>query len=159
MTVTLSPDAGCIYPFGIDPIWGRAENNLIFVNSLKMKISVIIAILHMSVGVCVKAANALYFRRKVDFYFEFIPQFIFLVGLFGYMDFLIIFKWLKLWDERVGQVPPEAWAPSVISTMMNVGLKLGETVRIFVIFRGLSLMVRVICLEFEENLGKILFNW
>lgn len=63
-----------------------------------MKISVIIAIIHMSVGVCIKAANALYFRKKIDFYFEFIPQFIFLFGLFGYMDFLIIFKWLKVWD-------------------------------------------------------------
>lgn len=98
-----------------------------FVNSLKMKISVIIAIVHMSLGVCCKAANSLYFRKKLDFYFEFLPQFIFLVGLFGYMDFLIIFKWLKVWDERVGLIPPQQWAPSIISTMMNIGLDLGRT--------------------------------
>jgi len=44
------------------------------------------------------------------------------------MDFLIIFKWLKVWDERVGDIPPQQWAPSIISTMMNVGLGLGKTV-------------------------------
>jgi V-type H+-transporting ATPase subunit a len=55
----------CVYPFGIDPIWGVASNNLIFVNSLKMKISVIIAILHMVCGVFLKLLNALYFKRKL----------------------------------------------------------------------------------------------
>lgn len=95
-----------------------------------MKISVIIAIIHMTLGVFCKAANALYFRKKADFYFEFIPQLIFLVGLFGYMDFLIIFKWLKVWNEHVDNIPPQQWAPSIISTMMNVGLSLGKTVHI-----------------------------
>lgn len=96
-----------------------------------MKISVIIAIIHMTLGVCIKAFNSLYFKKKLDFYFEFIPQFIFLVILFGYMDFLIIFKWLKFWDERVDLIPPQQWAPSIISTMMNIGLNLGKTVNIF----------------------------
>lgn len=119
-----------MYPFGIDPVWGRAENELVFVNSLKMKMSVIIAIIHMTLGVCCKAANSLYFKKKLDFYLEFIPQLIFLVILFGYMDFLIVFKWLKVWDERVGTIPAQQWAPSIISTMMNVGLALGKTVHI-----------------------------
>lgn len=55
----------CIYPFGIDPIWGVSSNELVFVNSLKMKISVVIGILHMLVGVVVKCFNALYFKRKL----------------------------------------------------------------------------------------------
>lgn len=149
---------GCIYPFGIDPIWGRAENELVFVNSLKMKISVIIAIIHMSLGVCIKAANTLFFRKKIDFYFEFIPQFIFLFGLFGYMDFLIIFKWLKVWDERVGDIAPQQWAPSIISTMMNVGLGLGKTVLYYFIFSLLYLMGIVICGGREEIVLKIQFK-
>jgi V-type H+-transporting ATPase subunit a len=93
------PEKDCVYPFGVDPIWGRSSNELVFVNSLKMKISVIIAIVHMTLGVIIKAYNSIYFKKKLDFYFEFIPQFLFLFLLFGYMDFLIIFKWLKLWDE------------------------------------------------------------
>ncbi len=115
-------DPECIYPFGVDPVWGRAKQNLQFVNSLKMKVSVIIAILHMTVGVIIKAFNSLYFKKKLDFFFEFIPQFIFLFLLFGYMDFLIVFKWLTDWNGNKN--PP----PSIISTMMNIGLKLGKTV-------------------------------
>lgn len=45
-----------------------------------------------------------------------------MVILFGYMDFLIIFKWLKVIDEG------PRWAPSIITTMMNIGLKMGKTV-------------------------------
>ena len=51
-----------------------------------------------------------------------------MVILFGYMDFLIVFKWLKNWDhDTIGDVPPRQWAPSIISTMMNIGLAMGKT--------------------------------
>lgn len=94
-----------------------------------MKLSVIIAIIHMSLGVALKATNAIFYKNKLDFYFEFVPQFIFLAGLFGYMDFLIIFKWLQPWDVSPDpEVPAQQWAPSIISTMMNIGLKVGATV-------------------------------
>ena len=43
------------------------------------------------------------------------------------MDFLIIFKWLKVWDYNDGIHPPTQWAPSIITTMMNIGMTLGET--------------------------------
>lgn len=68
-TARIPPKADCVYPFGVDPVWGRAQNNLIFVNSLKMKISVIIAIIHMTMGIIVKAFNSRYFRKSLDFYF------------------------------------------------------------------------------------------
>jgi len=93
-----------------------------------MKISVIIAIIHMTVGVIIKAFNSVYFKKKLDFYFEFIPQFIFLFLLFGYMDFLVVFKWLKNWDVKEISPLPHPSPPSIISTMMNIGLKLGKTV-------------------------------
>jgi V-type H+-transporting ATPase subunit a len=114
----------CVYPFGVDPIWGVSSNNLIFVNSLKMKVSVIIAIIHMVVGVILKCFNAVYFKRKLEIWFEFVPQILFLGLLFGYMDFLIIFKWLKFWNLNDLAHPP----PSIISTMMDIGLKTGSTV-------------------------------
>ena len=59
----------CVYAVGIDPVWAVAENNLNYVNSLKMKISVIIAVVHMTLGVFVKASNALYFGKYIDFIF------------------------------------------------------------------------------------------
>jgi V-type H+-transporting ATPase subunit a len=41
--VTLQPD--CIYPVGVDPIWYMAKNELTYMNSLKMKLSVIFGVL------------------------------------------------------------------------------------------------------------------
>lgn len=78
----------------------------------------------MIVGVLVKANNAIYFRKWLDFFFQFIPQLLFLILLFGYMDFLIIYKWLTDW----GYYNPAA--PSIITTMINMPLKMGQTVNI-----------------------------
>jgi V-type H+-transporting ATPase subunit a len=87
-----------------------------------MKLSVILGVVHMLAGVFVKASNANYFNKKIDLIFEFIPQLIFLVSLFGYMDFLIIYKWLVPWKLY------EPNAPSIITTMINLPLKVGKTV-------------------------------
>lgn len=114
-----------MYPFGVDPAWGVSSNYLNYINSLKMKISVIIAVVHMTLGVFVKATNTKHFNHKLEFYFEFIPQLIFLVGLFGYMDFLIIYKWLQPWKLY------DSSAPSIITTMINLPLKVGKTVKTY----------------------------
>lgn len=63
----------CVYPFGIDPVWGVASNDLMFLNSFKMKMSIILGILQMSLGIFLKGANAISFRKPLDFFFEFVP--------------------------------------------------------------------------------------
>jgi V-type H+-transporting ATPase subunit a len=63
----------CVYPFGLDPAWHLGSNELAYMNSLKMKISVILGVLQMGLGVCMKAFNASYFRNRLDFWFEFVP--------------------------------------------------------------------------------------
>jgi V-type H+-transporting ATPase subunit a len=67
------PKPHCVYPVGIDPTWHLGINELTFLNSLKMKISVILGVLQMSLGVCMKAFNAVHFGRKMDFFYEFVP--------------------------------------------------------------------------------------
>jgi V-type H+-transporting ATPase subunit a len=109
----------CVYPIGIDPTWYLAGNELTFMNSLKMKLSVILGVMQMSLGIFMKALNAVYFRNHLDFIFEFIPQIILLMVLFGYMDWLIIAKWLSDFTHV------ESRAPSIISTMIGVFLNFG----------------------------------
>ena len=49
----------CIYPLGVDWKWYLARNNLEFMNSMKMKIAVIFGVAQMSLGICMKALNAI----------------------------------------------------------------------------------------------------
>ncbi|XP_039623468.1 T cell immune regulator 1, ATPase H+ transporting V0 subunit a3b [Polypterus senegalus] len=83
-----------VYPFGIDPVWSMSNNHLNFLNSYKMKMSVIIGIIHMTFGVCLSVFNYRHFKKLYSIILVFIPEVIFMLGLFGYLVFLIIFKWI-----------------------------------------------------------------
>ncbi|CAN0039443.1 unnamed protein product [Ectocarpus sp. 4 AP-2014] len=82
--VSFYGDAEAVYPFGVDPAWHIAGNELLFFNSMKMKTSVILGVTQMTFGVVLKAMNALYFKESLDFFYEFIPMIIFVLSLFGY---------------------------------------------------------------------------
>ncbi|KYO00670.1 putative vacuolar proton translocating ATPase subunit A [Plasmodium gaboni] len=82
------------YIFGFDCKWLGAENELTYINSFKMKFSIIIGFIHMTFGVLMKGFNALHFKRKMDFFFEFLPQLIMMLSMIGYLVFLIIYKWV-----------------------------------------------------------------
>ncbi|XP_028315915.1 V-type proton ATPase 116 kDa subunit a-like isoform X2 [Gouania willdenowi] len=81
------------YPFGIDPIWGLSNNKLTFLNSYKMKMSVIIGIIHMTFGVCLSFFNYCHFGQISSIFFVLIPQLLFMLCLFGYLVFMVIYKW------------------------------------------------------------------
>jgi len=50
-------------------------------------------IVHMSMGIIIKGTNAIYFKKIPVLIFEVCTGLIILLGLFGWMDLLIISKW------------------------------------------------------------------
>ncbi|XP_059435351.1 V-type proton ATPase subunit a3-like [Corylus avellana] len=81
------------YPFGVDPAWHGSRSELPFLNSLKMKMSILIGVAQMNLGILLSYCNAKFFRNSVNVWFQFVPQIIFLNSLFGYLSLLILVKW------------------------------------------------------------------
>jgi len=95
-------DPAAVYPFGMDPMWHVSSNELLFFNSMKMKMSVILGITQMTWGIILRGMNGYYVQGfGLDFWTEFLPMIIFDVGFFGYMILLIFIKWSINWDERM----------------------------------------------------------
>ena len=90
----------CMYPWGIDYIWYIAENKTSFMNSFKMKFSIIIGVVQMLFGSILRGLNGIQFGKWEDVIFEAIPQFLFMLVTFGYMSIAIVIKWLTNWDGR-----------------------------------------------------------
>ncbi|XP_066545856.1 V-type proton ATPase 116 kDa subunit a 2 isoform X1 [Amia ocellicauda] len=122
--LTLDPNVTGVfngpYPFGIDPIWNLATNRLSFLNSYKMKMSVILGVVHMTFGVILGVFNYLHFRKKFNIYLVFLPELLFLLCLFGYLVFMIIFKWLAFSAEN------SRLAPSILIHFINMFLFQGN---------------------------------
>ena len=110
----------CVYPLGIDPKWYAATNDLTFLNSFKMKWSVIVGVIQMTLGIILRGMNNLYFNDYAGFIFEFFPQLIFMSILFGYMIVMIYIKWATDYSNNTQN------APSIISELMGIVLKNGS---------------------------------
>merc|ERR1712038_2178013 len=115
---------GTPYMFGVDPIWQVSENKIVFLNAFKMKISIILGVLHMLFGVFLSLGNHKYFGESISIWAEFVPQVIFLLGMFGYLAFLMIIKWWIYYATNDPAALPnsQGCAPSVLITFINMVL-------------------------------------
>eukprot|EP00069_Balaena_mysticetus_P001280 bmy_15191T0 len=104
------------YPFGIDPVWSLAVNHLSFLNSFKMKMSVILGVTHMTFGVVLGVFNHMHFGQWYRLLLETLPELVFLLGLFGYLVFLVAYKWLRVTAASA------ASAPSILIHFINMFL-------------------------------------
>lgn len=87
-----------------------------------MKLAVIIGVVHMTLGIFTKGANTIYFGDYIGFIFEVVTGLIILLGLFGWMDALILAKWYYVMNpdsDNPNMQERIANAPSIITTMIN----------------------------------------
>lgn len=110
------------YPFGLDPVWLLAENKIVFLNSFKMKLSIIMAVVHMTFGVVLTLFNYVYFKQYSKILVEFLPRIIFFWPLFGYLMSLMIVKWIVYRTSGLddGDVNNANCAPSILITFINM---------------------------------------
>merc|ERR1712216_240354 len=96
-------------------MWGISSNNLSFMNPLKMKMSVLLGVIHMMFGICLSCANHLYKKDWIGVFCEFIPQVLFMGCMFGYLCTLIIWKWLSIFEPGKD--------PSLLVLLINMFLQ------------------------------------
>lgn len=95
--------------FGIDPVWHHADNRMIFVNSLKMKLSLIIGFFHMGLGSLISILNAINLKDRLTLICISIPQALAFFLFLGYLVFLCVYKWLVTVDH-----------PSLVNTLISM---------------------------------------
>jgi V-type H+-transporting ATPase subunit a len=110
----------CTIPFGMDPVWTISENGINYVNSLKMKIAVILGSVHMLTGVVFKAINYVHKKDYLHFFGVFLPQLLYMGSFLSYLVFLIFYKWNYNWTSS-----NNSDAPSIITMLANILLKYG----------------------------------
>jgi len=84
----------CVYAFGMDPAWALSSNQKLgFMNTNKEKLSVIIAFVHLNIGVICKGLNSIYFGRWKVLFFDVLTGIFIFFGIIGVMITLIFAKW------------------------------------------------------------------
>lgn len=115
-----------VYPFGIDPEWLFKDNELIFLNSYKMKLSVVMGMCQMIFGMILQLVKHIHRRDVVEIIVTWIPEMMYLVPFFGYLVVIIIVKWCTNWDDRRVEVPEQQDGVNLIQMMINMILSFGQ---------------------------------
>lgn len=117
---------GRVYPIGLDPAWHGADNSLVFTNSLKMKLSVVLGVAHMTFALFLNVPNHLHFKRASFIWAELVPQILFLESLFGYLVITIVYKWATDWSATdANGVPLHNSPPGLLNMLIYMFLKPG----------------------------------
>lgn len=149
---------GHMYPFGVDPAWHGADNGLVFTNSYKMKMSIVLGVIHMTFALCLQLPNHIKFKRPLDIYANFIPQMIFLQSIFGYLVVCILYKWSIDWSTR------DTEPPSLLNMLIAMILSPGKVDATSQLYRGqgfiqvVLLLLAMVCVPWMLCM-KPYFQW
>ncbi|KAJ7784545.1 V-type ATPase, V0 complex, 116kDa subunit family [Mycena metata] len=143
---------GHTYPFGLDPGWHGADNGLVFINSYKMKMSVVLGVIHMTFALCLQVPNHIRFKRPIDIYLNFIPQMVFLQSIFGYLVVCILYKWSVDWTKS------PTGPPSLLNMLISMFLTPGTLYRGQGAVQTVLLLCAAVCVPILL-IGKPYYVW
>lgn len=124
------------YPLGFDPAWKASKTGLLFFNSYKMKLSIVLGVCQMVMGIVLSYRNAKFFKSKLDVWFVFVPQMIFMNSIFGYLVVLIILKWLINVNSASCATDAYCNAPDLKSVLIGMFMSPGKLSSDMIMFPG-----------------------
>ncbi|CAB3225208.1 unnamed protein product [Arctia plantaginis] len=113
---------GSVYLLGLDPIWSLSKNKIMMDNSIKMKLSIIIGVVHMIFGVVLSLVNFCYFKRCYSILLQFIPEVVFLSFLFFWLVIMIFYKWFLYSAKSTDQEYGTSCAPQILILFIDMAL-------------------------------------
>ncbi|KAJ0183763.1 hypothetical protein K1T71_000186 [Dendrolimus kikuchii] len=114
-------ETGTPYGFGIDPTWTVSTNKIMTENSYKMKLSIIVGIVHMIFGIVMSLFNYLYFKQYYLILLQFIPELLFMCCIFVWLVIMIYMKWFMYSAKIVGK-RGSACAPQILILFIDMVL-------------------------------------
>merc|ERR1719421_1205359 len=99
-----------------------------------MKISVLFGVAQMVVGVFLRWSNAAHEANLLDFLCEGIPMMVFMICFFGWMDYMVLYKW----------VTPMPNPPSIINSMICMAMGQEDKMPLFAGAIGLSQLLMLL---------------
>jgi V-type H+-transporting ATPase subunit a len=108
-------DPGYVYPFGMDPEWFFKDNELIFLNSYKMKLSVVMGMSQM----VLQLIKHLHRKDWLEIAVVWLPEVLYLVPFFGYLVVIILVK-------SGTQFPADSECVNLIQMLIGMILSFGS---------------------------------
>lgn len=145
-------DSHSIYPFGLDPEWFFKDNELLFMNSYKMKLAIVMGMCQMFFGLALQLINHIKRRDITSLLVSFLPEVMYMVPFFGYLAFIIIKKWNTEFDGN-----SEERGVDLIQIMIGLVLNMGKTEDSLTLFSGQITAQTIILVLFLVSIPYFLF--
>ena len=137
------------YPFGIDPVWPFKDNELIFLNSFKMKLSVIMGMIQMIFGMVIALINHIKSKNYGELIFTWIPNALYFIPFFGYLVVIVIMKWCMQFESGDA-------SPNLIQVLIGMILPSDDPKLVF--YKGQKGVEKFIFIVFIISIPLCLFG-